>query len=120
MTTLAASCTSIMPRSSPPAMENSTPLAPFMETSSSGELIAARGGLRAVLARATPMPIKAEPAFSMMARTSAKSTLMMPGWVMRSEMPSTPWSRMSSALANAFISEIAASPIAEACHWGLR
>ncbi len=37
---------------------------------------------------------------AMMARTSAKSRLMMPGIVMMSEMPCTPWRRMSSATRN--------------------
>ena len=37
----------------------------------------------------------------MMAFTSAKSRLMMPGTVMMSEMPCTAWRRMSSAMRNA-------------------
>ena len=37
-----------------------------------------------------PMPISAEPASFMIALTSAKSRLMSPGTVIRSEMPCTP------------------------------
>src|SRR5581483_1592196 len=37
---------------------------------------------------------------AMIAFTSAKSRLMMPGMVMMSEMPCTPWRRMSSAMRN--------------------
>ena len=47
------------------------------------------------------MPIRAEPASDMIARTSAKSRLIRPGTVIRSVMPWTPWRRMSSALRKA-------------------
>ena len=45
---------------------------------------------------ARPMPMSAEPASFMIARTSAKSWLMRPGTVMMSLMPWTPWRRTSS------------------------
>ena len=47
------------------------------------------------------MPISAEPASRMIVRTSAKSRLTIPGTVIRSVMPWTPWRRMSSAIRNA-------------------
>lgn len=79
----AASATSWSVRSWPPEMLSSTPLAPSIDVSSrSGELIARcaasiarfyspQGG--AVAVGAMPMPL-------MIARTSAKSTLISPGW----------------------------------------
>mmetsp|Transcript_21763 Transcript_21763/g.62411 ORF Transcript_21763/g.62411 Transcript_21763/m.62411 type:complete len:354 (+) Transcript_21763:686-1747(+) len=48
-----------------------------------------------------PMPMRAVPALLMTDRTSAKSTLIRPGLMMMSEIPTTPWRRMSSATANA-------------------
>ena len=50
---------------------------------------------------AVPMPISAEPASDMIARTSAKSRLTIPGTVIRSVIPWTPWRRMSSAIRKA-------------------
>ena len=50
---------------------------------------------------ARPMPMRADPASRMIARTSAKSRLMRPGTVMMSEMPCTPWRRTSSTTRNA-------------------
>src|SRR5262245_21192797 len=47
------------------------------------------------------MPISAEPASFMIVRTSAKSRLIRPGFVIRSQMPCTPWRRTSSATRNA-------------------
>ena len=44
------------------------------------------------------MPIKAEPAFCIIVLTSAKSTLMMPGIVIRSEIPSTACLKTSSQI----------------------
>ncbi|CPB49325.1 Uncharacterised protein [Mycobacterium tuberculosis] len=61
--------------------------------------------------RAEPMPISAVPAPDMMPLTSAKSTLIRPGVVIRSVMPCTPLSSTSSALRKASISDTAASPI---------
>src|SRR5918996_1725046 len=47
------------------------------------------------------MPISAEPALAMIVRTSAKSRLIRPGIVMRSQIPCTPWRRTSSAIRKA-------------------
>ena len=88
---LAASSTSYIPKSLPPVMLNSTPLAPSIETSNKGDSIAA---LAASIARFSPLPrpipIKAEPASAIMLLTSAKSTLISPGVVTRSATPCTP------------------------------
>ncbi|OQA81905.1 MAG: hypothetical protein BWY29_01015 [Microgenomates group bacterium ADurb.Bin238] len=46
---------------------------------------------------ASPMPIRAVPESNMMVFTSAKSTLIMPGTVIRSEMPLTPCPKTLSA-----------------------
>ena len=48
-----------------------------------------------------PMPSSALPASDMIVRTSAKSRLIRPGSVTRSEMPCTPWRSTSSATRNA-------------------
>mmetsp|Transcript_69182 Transcript_69182/g.139187 ORF Transcript_69182/g.139187 Transcript_69182/m.139187 type:complete len:335 (-) Transcript_69182:61-1065(-) len=50
-----------------------------------------------VLPLPVPMPMRAVPALPMTALTSAKSTLMSPGFTMISEMPTTPCRKMSSA-----------------------
>ena len=47
------------------------------------------------------MPIRAEPALAMTALISAKSTLITPGVVIRSEIPSTAWRKISSHVAKA-------------------
>ena len=57
------------------------------------------------------MPIRAVPAALMTPLTSAKSTLISPGVVIRSVIPCTPLSRTSSALRKASINETPASPI---------
>ena len=76
--------------------------APSIEVSSSGDSTACTA---ASIARCspTPMPIpsSAVPASDMIVRTSAKSRLIRPGSVIRSEMPCTPWRRTSSATLNA-------------------
>ena len=79
------------------------PVAPSIETSSSsGELIAISAASIARLSpRAEPVPISARPMSLMIVRTSAKSTLMRPGTVIRSLMPCTALSSTSSALRNA-------------------
>src|SRR5438876_3436708 len=95
----AASFTSWRDRSGPPVMLMSTPRAPEIETSS-------RSGLEiafcaASMARFSPCaiaaPVIAMPVSHMMARTSAKSRLMRPWTVIRSEIPRTAWKRTSSA-----------------------
>ena len=86
--TLAASFISAIAMSGPPETLNSTPLAPSIETSSRGELIAIFAASIALSSPlALPMPIKAEPELAMMAFTSAKSTLMTPGMVIKSDIP---------------------------------
>ena len=78
-------------------MLNRMPWAPAMLTSSSGLAIAWRAASTARFSpEARPMPMSAEPASFMIARTSAKSRLMSPGTVMMSLMPWTPWRRTSS------------------------
>ena len=102
--TLAASWISNMVKSSPPAMEKSTPLAPLILISRSGEEMAARAASSARFSpEAAPMPMSAAPEFSRTERISAKSMLMMPGVVMRSEMPSTASLRILSQMAKAFL-----------------
>ena len=90
----AAWFTSCSVRSVGPAIESSTPLAPSIEDSSSGEVMA---DFAASTARSAPepipMPISAEPAPDITDFTSAKSRLMSPGVVMSEVMPSTPWNR---------------------------
>ncbi len=99
---LAAADTSNRPRSDPPAIDSSTPCAPSMLASSSGELIAISAAARARSSpRAEPMPMSADPALLMIDLTSAKSRLMRPGVVMRSVMPDTPCSSTWSAWRNA-------------------
>src|SRR4051812_10994045 len=98
----AASLTSNRPRSEPPVMFRSTPVAPSTLVSSNGleiAVLAASGARFSPLAE--PMPIRAEPASCMIVRTSAKSRLISPGIVIRSVMPWTPWRRTSSAARNA-------------------
>ncbi len=74
--------------SEPPVILMMMPLAPSMEYSSSGLEIASSAARRA---RSSPLflpiPTKAEPASDIIARTSAKSRLIVPGTVIRSEMP---------------------------------
>ena len=87
----AAAFTSCRVRSVGPAIDSSTPFAPSIEDSSSGELMAA---LAASVARSgpdpSPIPINADPAPAMIDLTSAKSRLISPGVVMSDVMPSTP------------------------------
>jgi len=73
------------------------PLAPSIDSSSNGESIAILAASNVRLSPVPrPMPINAEPAFCMIAFTSAKSTLIMPCMVIRSEIPCTPWRKTSS------------------------
>ena len=105
----AASSTSKRPRLGPPVTLKRTPWAPLMLISSSGLEMASRAALAArsgPLAR--PMPMRAEPAERMTARTSAKSRLMRPGTVMRSLMPCTPWRRTSSTTRKASTMDVSA------------
>ena len=85
-----------------PEMLSKMPLAPSIEVSNNGLLIAI---LAASAARfspvAIPIPIKASPCSVMIVLTSAKSRLIKPGIWIKSEMPLIPWRRTSSALPNA-------------------
>ena len=56
-----------------------------------------------------PMPSSAPPASDMIVRTSAKSRLIRPGSVIRSDTPCTPWRSTSSATRNASIIEVCLS-----------
>ena len=97
-TDLAASLTSHRDRPVPPVIESRIERAPSIEVSSSGEATACMAASVARLSP-TPMPIpsSALPASLMIVRTSAKSRLMSPGSVTRSEIPCTPWRSTSSA-----------------------
>src|ERR671911_5057 len=78
----AASLISNRPRSEPPAMHSSTPRAPSIDASSSGELTALLAACTARPSpRADPMPISALPAPDITDFTSAKSRLISPGMV---------------------------------------
>ena len=77
----------------------STPVAPWISSSRSGDRIASSAAARARFSPlARPIPINAEPASFMMLRTSAKSRLMIPGTVITSLTPWTAWRRTSSAI----------------------
>ena len=88
---LAASLTSSMVMSGPQVMLMSTPLAPSMDTSSRSGLVMAfmAASLALPSPRAMPVPIMARPDWPMTAFTSAKSRLMRPWTMIRSEMPLT-------------------------------
>ncbi len=60
------------------------------------------------------------PAFSMIARTSAKSRLIRPGIVIRSVMPWTPWRRTLSASRKASRMLVRRSTMPAASRWGSR
>ena len=109
----AASATSWRVRSAPPEMLISTPLAPWIEvSSSSGDEIARWAASMARFSPlATPVPISAMPMPVMIVLTSAKSTLISPGTVIRSLMPCTAWRSTSSAIRNA--SESGRAPLHE-------
>ncbi len=119
-TSEAASLISNSPRSEPPAIESSTPCAPSIDASSNGELIADSAALtERPSPRAEPIPIKALPAPDITLLTSAKSTLIRPGVVIRSVMPCTPLSSTSSAERKASIRLTAASPSCRSRSFGM-
>jgi hypothetical protein len=88
---LAASSTSNIERSVPPVILKRRPFAQAIESSRRGESTAARA---ASIARFSPdpypIPIRADPALSITDFTSAKSTLISHGSVIRSETHCTP------------------------------
>mmetsp|Transcript_6767 Transcript_6767/g.13954 ORF Transcript_6767/g.13954 Transcript_6767/m.13954 type:complete len:223 (-) Transcript_6767:320-988(-) len=93
-----------------PVMVKTIPVACEMGKSISGEDIAAMAASRArPLPSAVPMPMSASPAAPMTACTSAKSTLINPGLMMISEIPTTPCRRMSSATQKASCSGVPSS-----------
>ena len=105
----------------PPVMLIRMPVAPSICTSSrSGLSTAARA---ATIARvspvAVPVPIRATPMLLMIVRTSAKSTLISPGMVIRSEMPCTALSRTSSAFLNVSSSVVFSSATASRRWFGI-
>ena len=106
-TIAAASVTSTSPRSSPPAIESTMPLAPRISRPSSGDAIARLAASMPRLAPlAMPTPMSAFPDVCMTVRTSAKSRLIRPGRVIRSQMPWTPCRRTSSATRKASSIEV--------------
>ncbi|OLL71220.1 hypothetical protein Ae168Ps1_5723 [Pseudonocardia sp. Ae168_Ps1] len=116
----AASWISNSPRSEPPAIESSTPCAPSIDASSSGELMAFSAACTARPSpREDPMPISAEPAPDITDLTSAKSRLIRPGVVIRLVMPWTPESSTSSAERKASISETPTSPSCSSRSFGM-
>ena len=98
-----------------------TPRAPSTEaSSSSGLLIAIRAASAARLSpSAMPVPITASPIPRMIVRTSAKSRLMSPGTVIRSEMPWTACRRTSSAVAKASDSDVVRSTVWRSRSFGI-
>src|SRR6478736_2011676 len=119
LTSCAASLISKMPRFDPPWIDSSTPCAPSIDASSSGDSTASSAALMARSApRAEPMPMSAEPAPCITDFTSAKSRLMRPGVVMRSVMPCTPARSTWSAVANASIIEMPRSLISSRRSFG--
>mmetsp|Transcript_56119 Transcript_56119/g.154669 ORF Transcript_56119/g.154669 Transcript_56119/m.154669 type:complete len:277 (+) Transcript_56119:203-1033(+) len=97
----------ISPRvmSGPPTMLKTAPVAATRSHSRSGDATARCAASRARSGPLPePMPIRAVPALLMTDRTSEKSTLMRPGLTIMSEMPTTPWRRISSAQVRASLS----------------
>ena len=65
------------------------------------------------------MPISAVPLSLMIVRTSAKSRLISPGIVIRSQIPCTPWRSTSSATLNASIIEVERSRTSSSRSFGI-
>ena len=106
----AASLTSHSDRSLPPVIESRIECAPSSVVSSSGDEAAAWAASMARLSPVPmPMPSSALPASDMIVRTSAKSRLIRPGRVIRSDTPCTPWRSTSSATRKASTIEVCLS-----------
>src|SRR4029079_6972267 len=119
-TTSAASLTSTSDRSSPPEIESRIPRARTISASMSGDPSARSAASRARFCPvAYPMPMSAEPASCMTVRTSAKSRLMRPGVVIKSQMPCTPWRSTSSAILNASTIEVERSSTSSSRSFGI-
>ena len=118
---LTASLASCSFMSGPPVMFTSTPRAPLIESSSSsGFEMAAWAALSARPSPvARPVPISAMPISLMIVRTSAKSRLMMPCTVIRSEIPCTAFSSTSSAIRNASIMVVSCPAICSSRSFGI-
>ena len=96
------------------------PVAPSIDSSSSGEEIAARAAsANGSRRRPCRCPSSAEPASGMIVRTSAKSRLIRPGIVIRSVMPWTPWRRTLSASLKASSIEVRRSTTASSFSLGI-
>mmetsp|Transcript_4383 Transcript_4383/g.12921 ORF Transcript_4383/g.12921 Transcript_4383/m.12921 type:complete len:217 (+) Transcript_4383:7194-7844(+) len=79
-------------------MLNIIPFASLIEKSSKGELIAAiEASCALFFPDAVPIPIKALPDSAIMERISAKSTFINPGFIIISDIPTTPCRKTSSA-----------------------
>ena len=96
------------------------PVAPWMPWPTSGDVTARRAASRPRLGPlAMPMPISADPASRMIVRTSAKSRLIRPGVVIRSQTPWTPWRRMSSATRKASTIDVRRSSTVSSRSFGI-
>ena len=113
--------TSCSVRSLPPVMLIRTPFAPSID-------VAIRSGLQMALLAASaarfspearPVPMKAMPMPFMIDLTAAKSRLMRPGLVIRSETPWTACRRMSSAILNASWTEVPMSTVWSSRSFGM-
>ena len=117
---LAASSTSCIPISLPPVKLISTPLAPVIDTSSSGESIACLTASTALVSPVPwPIPISALPASCIIDFTSAKSRLTIPLIVIRSAIPCTPCFKISSTAPKASRSEVLRSIICKILSLGI-
>ena len=65
------------------------------------------------------MPMSAVPASFMIVRTSAKSRLIRPGIVIRSQMPCTPWRSTSSAIRKASSIDVERSSTSSSRSFGI-
>mmetsp|Transcript_18986 Transcript_18986/g.44475 ORF Transcript_18986/g.44475 Transcript_18986/m.44475 type:complete len:261 (+) Transcript_18986:451-1233(+) len=102
-----AALISLRPRSDPPTTLNTILFASLMGKSRSGlEMAATAASVARVLPAPVPTPMSAVPASFITARTSAKSTLTSPVFMMISDMPTTPWRSMSSATRNASVTGV--------------
>ncbi len=91
-----------------------------METSKRGELIAIFAASSARFSPvAIPIPIRAEPASAMIAFISAKSMLIIPGVVIKSEMPSTADFKTSSHIAKAFFALVSLEILDRSLSFGI-
>src|SRR3954451_13119794 len=96
------------------------PLAPRICWSISGERSARSAASRARFSLVEkPIPISAVPASFMIVRTSAKSRLIKPGRVIRSQMPWTPWRSTSSAIRKASSIEVDLSSTSSSRSFGI-